>query len=245
MQSDQPATYGRRVNPILTAEYHRGRKPGNAGKRYPAEPLAEREVLALMAYCGRGPGGYRNRALIAVMWRSGLRVSEALALAPKDVNFELGAITVLHGKGDKRRMVHMDQQTAGLLELWLSRRNQLVGMPRGAPVFCTYETGRLGRPIRDAYVRDALRRAGLKAGIEKRVHPHGLRHTFAFELRSEGVDLPTISEALGHNDFGTTQRYISHLAPLDRVRKLQGRSWPHASGAGGDERPSAPSPRTS
>lgn len=226
--SDRPATYGRRVNPILSAEYRLGRPPANKGKRYPPEPLNSEEVLSLMACCGRGPGGYRNRALIAVMWRSGLRVAEALALEPKDVDFRLGAITVLHGKGDKRRMVHMDLQTAGLVELWLTRRAKLAGMPRSAPVFCTYERGRMGQPLRPAYVRDALKRGARRAGIEKRVHPHGLRHTFAFDMRQEGFDLPTISEALGHNDYGTTQRYIKHLAPLTRIRLLRDRSWPGA-----------------
>jgi integrase len=235
--SDRPAAYGRRVNPMLHPAP--GQAPPNKGKKYPPEPLNQDEVMRLMAACGRGPGAFRNRAIIAVMWRSGLRVSEALALEVKDVDFEIGTIRVLHGKGDKSRLVHMDAQTAAVIEAWLTRRNRIVVLRR-APLFCTYErSSRMGQPLRPAYMNQALKRAAKRAGIEKRVHNHGLRHTFAFELRLENRDLAMISEALGHSDYGSTQRYIKHLAPIARVRELRDRAWPATPSASGERPPAA------
>jgi len=238
--------WGRRDSPILYASYRRGKKPSNAGRRFPPEPLEGEEVLALMQHCGRGPGLVRNRALLAVMWRSGLRKNEALSLVPKDINFELGAIRVLHGKGDRDRLVHLDEQTAGLLFDWLRRRRQIAGLlPDDAPVFCTYERGIAGQALTGAYVSDMMHRAARRAGITKRVHPHQLRHTFAWEMRLEGWDMPTISESLGHRDIGTTYAYLNHLAPIDRVRQVSQRTWPSASPAGNAGRQPAAKPRNS
>ena len=80
------------------------RSPANKGRRFPAELLRSEEIRALIRACSsRAPTGVRNRALIAVLYRGGLRISEALALLPKDVDSAQGTLTVLHGKGDGRR----------------------------------------------------------------------------------------------------------------------------------------------
>ena len=80
------------------------RSPTNKGRRFPAELLSSEEIRALIRACSsRAPTGVRNRALIAVLYRGGLRISEALALLPKDVDSAQGTLTVLHGKGDGRR----------------------------------------------------------------------------------------------------------------------------------------------
>ncbi len=81
----------------------------NRGRRFPAELLSEEEARALVRACSaRAPTGIRNRALINLLYRGGLRVSEALALMPKDVDQAAGTVTVLHGKGDRRRVVGID-----------------------------------------------------------------------------------------------------------------------------------------
>jgi integrase len=64
-----------------------------------------------------------------------------------------------------------------------------------------------------------------KAGIEKRVHPHGLRHTHAYELMMEGVPVPIIQQQLGHSSLATTDRYVGHLAPIDLIARMQEREW--------------------
>ena len=133
--------------------------------------LTEPEAVALIRACSpRAPTGIRNRALIAVLWRCGLWISEALALELRDVDLEAGTIRVRHGKGDKSRTVGIDEQTAALLARWLDRRRGL-GPGARAPVFCTLKGGRLD----PSYVRHLLPRLARKADVPRRVHAHGLR----------------------------------------------------------------------
>jgi integrase len=216
---------GRRRSPITVPGYRVGMKPANYGRKYPAEILTKDEVGRLLAACSRrGPTGLRNRALIVVMWRAGLRIAEALALRPKDVNLDHGTITILHGKGDRARTVGVDPQAAAVIDAWARRRREL-GIGPLAPLFCTISGNTRGRPVKSSYVREALKELAGKAGIEKRVHPHGLRHTHAAELAREGVPVHVIRKHLGHSSLATTERYIDHLVPLEVIRAVQGRSW--------------------
>ena len=113
------------------------RAPANKGRRFPAELLSPEEVRALLRACSsRAPTGIRNRALIAVLYRGGLRISEALALHVKDVDQGAGTVTVLHGKGDQRRTVGMDPAAFALLERWLDKCRAL-GLSARRPIFCT------------------------------------------------------------------------------------------------------------
>ena len=142
--------------------------PVNRGQKLPPEPLAEEEVRALLKACSsRAPTGIRNRALITVMYRGGLRLGEALQLKPKDLDAKKGTIRVLHGKGDKSRLVGLDEGGWAIVQRWLDRRKEL-GITLRRHVFCTLD----GRPLQKAYVRALLPRLGRRAGIEKRVHSH-------------------------------------------------------------------------
>jgi integrase len=76
-----------------------------------------------------------------------------------------------------------------------------------------------------SYVRRLFSHLGEQAGIEKRVHPHGLRHTHAAQIRAEGVDIGIISKQLGHRSIATTARYLDHIAPWAVVEVMQGRAW--------------------
>lgn len=196
------------------------REPGNKGKKYPAEPLARSEVEALIKTCSkRAPTGVRNAALISLLWRSGLRISEALSLKPKDIDTERQSLRVLFGKGQKSRTVGLDSLAAASIGRWLDRRAQL-GINGHAPLFCTLK----GKTVRANYVRELLPRLARRAGIEKRVHPHGLRHTFAFELANERMPIHYIQAALGHSSLATTDRYIRHVAAADVVEMMAGRN---------------------
>ncbi len=153
----------------------------SGSRRRPPEVLTEPEAIALIKACStRAPTGVRNRALIAVLWRSGLRISEALALELRDVDLEAGTLRVRHGKGNKSRTVGLDEQTAAMLARWIDRRRKLSPGAR-APVFCTLAGGRVDA----SYVRHLLPRLAAKAGLDRRVHAHGLRHTYASELARE------------------------------------------------------------
>ncbi|UCC29176.1 MAG: tyrosine-type recombinase/integrase [Phycisphaerales bacterium] len=89
------------------------------------------------------------------------------------------------------------------------------------PVFCTLG----GHPMAAAYVRVMLKRLAVRAGIDKRVHAHGLRHTHAAQLRAEGVDIAIISRQLGHASIATTARYLDHIAPTAVIEVTRRRSW--------------------
>ena len=176
------------------------------GQKYPVETLTKAEVERLLESCSKGPTGTRNRAILAVLWRTGLRISEALALKPSDVDDR--SLIVLHGKGDKRRVVSMDPTVKALLDLWIAQRKAL-GFNGRDPLFCTLK----GEGLKTAYVRALMKRLAADAGIDKRVHPHGLRHTMAFEMVNERLPLNVISTQLGHSNLGTTERYVNHLNP--------------------------------
>jgi integrase len=195
--------------------------PANYGKTYPADPLTREDIERLLAACGRGAAGVRNRALIVLLWRSGLRISEALALYPRDVNIDAGTITVLHGKGDRRRTVGIAGPVAEV-ELWLELRRQR-GLTR-APLFCTITRPGAGRPLSSAYVREAFKALAIRSGVGRRVHPHGFRHTLAAELAMEGVPVHVIRRQLGHSSLATTARYIDHLSPMDVISAMQRRA---------------------
>jgi len=100
---------GRRRSPATLPDRHQGRPPRNKGLRYPADPPTVEEIIAVMRAAGDDADGIRLRGLIVVLWRAGLRISEALALAEGDLDAVRGAILVRHGKGGKRREVGMDR----------------------------------------------------------------------------------------------------------------------------------------
>lgn len=180
-----------------------------------------------MRVAGRGSAGIRNRALIILLWRAGLRTQEALDLELRDIDRVQGTITVRHGKGNRRRVVGIDPPAFAVLERWLELRARF-GVPRGAKIFCTFTKGNTGRPLRGSCWRETITHLGRKAGIEKRVHSHGLRHTHAVELMREGIPLLLISRQLGHSSLATTQRYLDHLEPGELVSVIQARHWPLA-----------------
>jgi site-specific recombinase XerD len=233
---------GRRRSPITLPGYRNGLKPANAGKTYPAEVYRPSEVLALIAACpteGRHRWtGVRNRALIALLWRSGLRIEEALTLDVKDVDLDLGVVHVLRGKGRKRRAVPIDRPAARLVSAWLVVRGELLaeradpelaGVGRG-PLFCVLTRPTVGRRMHSACVRETLKDLARKARIERRVHPHGLRHTFASEVYfHEGAVMADVQLALGHAHASTTDRYIHRIAGSRRLLELlRDRPWPDA-----------------
>jgi len=213
-------------SPVTLQSYRKGVAPANKGRKFPPEPLTQREVLALINACPRtGSAGPRNRALLAVLWRAGLRVSEALDLYPKDVDLDVGTIRVLHGKGDRARTVAIDSMAGEFVARWLEVRREL-GITWRNPLFCTISGPTKGGPVYDAYVRNMVKQAAQRAGIEKRVHPHGLRHTHAFELAGERTDLRLIKQQLGHASLSVTARYVEHLNPSELVDAIRARPWP-------------------
>ena len=223
-------------SPITRPGYRAGMTAPNKGMKLPAEPLSRSDVSKLLAACStRGSAGIRDRALIAVLYRAGLRVAEGLALQPKDVDLEHGRVVVLHGKGNRRRTVGLDPEACAIVERWLRRRRELA-IPRywanpqtgekvAAPLFCVISKPNKGKPMWASVFRDKLKDLAERAEIDRRVHPHGLRHTHAFELATEGVPVHVIRKQLGHSSLATTERYIDHLQPGDVIDAMRKRRW--------------------
>jgi site-specific recombinase XerD len=189
-------------------------------KTYPPETLTAAEVEALLDLGGAGPLATRNRALIALLWRSGLRISEALSLKPSDVR--AGQIHVRKGKGSKSRVVCYDRVAAGYFDAWIAHRTQL-GINGHSPLFCSVSNGpkrKAGEPIDSSYVRHLLPKLARDAGITKRLHSHAFRHTLASELASEKLRLPAISSQLGHASTATTDRYLRKITAGDLAEDL-------------------------
>lgn len=188
----------------------------NSGKDYPAEPLTAGEVAGLLGACSlRSPTGIRNRALITLLYRSGLRVSEVLALRPSDVNVAKHSLRLLDTKSGHAQTRGFHPSADDALSRWMDARKRLS--LKNGPLFCTLDGGKLS----DDYVRGMLRRLADKAGIDKRVHPHGLRHTFAVELEAAGTPVTTISKLLGHSSVAVTARYLDHLTNGQAVSALE------------------------
>lgn len=129
MQSTMLDAAGHRRAPVTMPGYHRGRPPRNKGEQYPADPLTVEEIVAVMGAVGDRPQAHRLRALIVLLWRAGLRISEALALQESDLDASRGAVLVRRGKGGKRREAGMDRWAWDQLDPWLEIRQ---GLPIGA-----------------------------------------------------------------------------------------------------------------
>jgi site-specific recombinase XerD len=165
------APSGRRCSPATRPGYHAGRPPRNKGLRYPADPPSVEEIVAVMRQAGTSTQGLRVRALIAVLWRAGLRIGEALALSEHDLDERRGSVLVRHGKGDKRREVGMDDWGWQQLDPWLELRLEL---PIG-PLLCVATGPTAGRALAPSAARAQLRRLAASAGVRRRFAPHQLR----------------------------------------------------------------------
>lgn len=190
---------------------------------YAPDPLEPYQALALVNQpSGKSFGPARDRAMFAIMWRSGLRCAECVNLDLDNIKTSTRPwhIKVLRPKGAARgagpRTVGLDEQTFLLIEAWLRFR----GLEPG-PLFLTHNKTRLD--LRN--VRRTVTRRAAKAGLGRRVHPHALRHTYAHDLYREGVGMVHIQKALGHSSLETTARYLSKIGCDDAVEITSERSW--------------------
>jgi integrase len=163
---------GRRRSPATMPGFHTGRPPRNKGLRYPADRPKVEEIVAVMRMAGDDTHGRRLRGLIVVLWRAGLRIQEALALAEADLDYRRGPLLVRRGKGGRRREVGMATWGWDELQSWLELR---VGLPVG-PMFCVLNGRTRRRQWSSAAARADLRRTAVAAGVRRRFAPHQLRH---------------------------------------------------------------------
>jgi len=192
-------------------------------EKYLPRHLRPDEVERLMvAPQDDGPLARRDRALIELLYATGLRVGELVSLDWHDLDLSARVLRVL-GKGGKERMVPFGQPAAQALRDCLADQENLrERKDEEEPVFLNHRGGRLS----DRSVRRVLDRHTQGAGIPAGIHPHTLRHTFATHLLEEGADLRTIQELLGHSSLATTQKY-THVE-IERLLNIYRQSHPRA-----------------
>ena len=201
----------------------------NRGRKFPPEPIRPEEFAALLAACKPLRGGreaelsaLRLRCLLVILYRTGLRISEALALYEFDLRRTERAIVVRHGKGDKRRVVVVDEWGWAEIEYWLNIRSEI---PAGAliPVI----RGHLaGQEMTSPDVRRQMAALKERAGLRRRVAPHQFRHGFAVEASREGVPLYSLQGQLGHARLDVTERYLRGIDPMERLAPIGARRPP-------------------
>src|SRR6187200_274921 len=213
---------GRHRSPATLPGFHAGQPPRNKGLRYPADPPNVEEIIAVMRAAGDDAHGRRLRGLIVILWRAGLRIQEALALAESDLDQRRGALLVRRGKGGRRREVGMDAWAWAELQPWLETR---VDLPVG-PLFCVLTGPTRGRQWSPAAARAELRRTSVAAGVRRRFAPHQLRHAHAVELAREGVPLVVIQRQLGHSNLGITSVYPQGIDNAEIIDAVHARRAP-------------------
>jgi integrase/recombinase XerC len=177
------------------------------GRRLPSVLPKDEATQLLDAAPEPTAAGARDRALLELLYASGLRVAEGCGLDVDDVDEARRTVRVL-GKGDKERVVPVGDTALEALDAYLAMR----GRQRG-PLFLNARGGRLNPRSAHRIVKRLARRAG----ISQRVTPHTLRHSFATHMLGEGADLRLIQELLGHRRLSTTQRY-THVSPEHLMR---------------------------
>ena len=166
--------------------------------------LTREEVTALLREPkGTAPLALRDRALLEVMYACGLRVSEAVGLELGDVDLEEGMLRA-RGKGSKERLVPIGRQAAAALRTYRQRgRPAMLAGRAESRLFVNHR----GRPLTRQGLYKIVKGHARRAGLEQRMSPHTLRHSFATHLLAGGCDLRSLQEMLGHADLATTQLY--------------------------------------
>lgn len=160
-------------------------------------------MLKVFPDTGKDPLVFRNRTLLEVMYACGLRVSEVANLRTDNILSDQAILRVI-GKGDKERIVPIGRKALDLLEKYVSEiRPQLVVSVTEPTIFLS----KTGKPLNRERIWAIVKDAALRAGINKNIFPHTLRHSFASHLLENGADLRIIQEMLGHADISTTQIY--------------------------------------
>ncbi len=182
--------------------------------------VAEAETL-LQSPDEKKAHGLRDRAMLEVLYGSGLRVSELAALKPAEINLEEGFL-VCRGKGGKERIVPLGRSACDAIKRYLAEARPLADRGAREELFLT----RRGRPFTRQGVWKLLRQHAVQAGLGAKISPHVLRHSFATHLLERGADLRSVQLMLGHSQITTTQIY-THVS-RERLRRVYDKFHPRA-----------------
>jgi integrase/recombinase XerD len=183
--------------------------------------LSEAEVESLLnAPAVSDPLGYRDRTMLEVLYATGLRVSELVSLKLGQVNMNQGVVRVL-GKGNRERLIPLGEEAVRWLKAFMSGARNDILLDRSTDYL--FPTRRGDRMTRQAFWH-IIKRYARKAGVDRDLSPHTLRHAFATHLLNHGADLRVVQMLLGHSDLSTTQIY-THVA-RERLKELHTQHHP-------------------
>jgi integrase/recombinase XerD len=183
--------------------------------------LTEEEVESLLgAPAIHDPLGHRDRTMLEVLYATGLRVSELVNLKSSQVNLNQGVIRII-GKGDRERMIPLGEESVRWLGQFARGARHEILLERQTDYL--FPTRRGDRMTRQAFWH-IIKRYAQKAGVQKDLSPHTLRHAFATHLLNHGADLRVVQMLLGHSDLSTTQIY-THVA-RERMKELHAQHHP-------------------
>lgn len=185
------------------------------------QTLSEEEVDALLnAPNTDEPLGHRDRAMLELLYATGLRVSELINLKQSQINFNQGVLRII-GKGDRERLIPLGEESQRWLKNFIDGPRMEILLERQTDYL--FPTRRGDRMTRQAFWH-IIKRYAAKSGIRKKMSPHSLRHAFATHLLNRGADLRVVQLLLGHSDLSTTQIY-THVA-RERLKDLHGKHHP-------------------
>ena len=194
--------------------------PPKLGRPLP-KTLTEAEVEALLSAPDVATAeGLRDRAMLEVLYATGLRVSELVGLRHDQVNLRQGVVRVV-GKGDRERLVPLGEEATRWIERWLAEGRPGIAAGRALPTL--FPAPRGAALTRQGFWR-VVKRHAAAAGIRAPISPHTLRHAFATHLLNHGADLRVVQMLLGHSDVSTTQIY-THVA-RERLKELHAKHHP-------------------
>ena len=183
--------------------------------------LSEDEVDALLnAPNTDEPLGHRDRAMLELLYATGLRVSELINLKQSQINFNQGVLRII-GKGDRERLIPLGDESQRWLKDFIDGPRMEILLERHTDYL--FPTRRGDRMTRQAFWH-IIKRYAEKAGVRRKMSPHSLRHAFATHLLNRGADLRVVQLLLGHSDLSTTQIY-THVA-RERLKDLHGKHHP-------------------
>ena len=183
--------------------------------------LTEDEVEALLSAPNTDePLGHRDRAMLELLYATGLRVSELINFRQSQINFNQGVLRIV-GKGDRERLIPLGDESQRWLRDFINGPRMEILLERQTDFL--FPTRRGNRMTRQAFWH-IIKRYAEKAGIRRKLSPHSLRHAFATHLLNRGADLRVVQLLLGHSDLSTTQIY-THVA-RERLKELHGEHHP-------------------
>ena len=183
--------------------------------------LSEDEVEALLSAPNTDePLGHRDRAMLELLYATGLRVSELINLKQSQINFNQGVLRIV-GKGDRERLIPLTDESQRWIRDFIDGARMEILLERQTDYL--FPTRRGDRMTRQAFWH-IIKRYAEKAGIRKKMSPHSLRHAFATHLLNRGADLRVVQLLLGHSDLSTTQIYT--YVARERLKELHGKHHP-------------------